>query len=316
MNSTNEVAETSTPANDLSNLSFTDYQKARRGEEVTQSAPVEKSTEQKPAKSEAAKTEEIEDLDDSDSEELEASKDSENEKPKKKGGFQRRIDKLNARYSAAQAEIERLKALAPKDAGQPKEVEKVEAKTADGKPNADNFETHAAYVEALTDWKIEQREKAALETKQKSDLETQFKEKLNSHYEREKSFSAKTPDYAETIKEFIELNPSVSTTLEQLIVESDIGPEIMYALANDEDTFKKINALSPLGIAREFGKLELKLSSKSSETKPEPKKLTTAPKPIEPVGKSTSGSVSKSLDDPNISFAEYERKRREQMKRR
>lgn len=316
MNSTNEVTDTATPANDLSNLSFTDYQKVRRGGEVT-TAPVEKSTEQKPANSEPAKAEENEDdLDESDSDELEASKDSENDKPKKKGGFQRRIDKLNARYSAAQAEIERLKALAPKDAGQPKAVENVDTKQADGKPDADNFETHAAYVEALTDWKIEQREKAALETKQKSDLETQYKEKLNSHYEREKSFSSKTPDYAETIKEFIELNPSVSTTLEQLIVESDIGPEIMYALANDDETFKKINALTPIGIAREFGKLELKLSSKPSETKPEPKKLTTAPKPIEPVGKSTSGSISKSLDDPNISFAEYERKRREQMKRR
>jgi hypothetical protein len=76
----------------------------------------------------------------------------------------------------------------------------------------------------------------------------------------------------------------------------------MYELASDLKEFKRINSLPPLAIAREIGKLELKLS-KPSEEKQEIKKTTNAPKPLTPVG-SKSAPVKKSPDE--MSQKEYE----------
>jgi len=85
-------------------------------------------------------------------------------------------------------------------------------------------------------------------------------------------------------------------------------------LAKDKAEFDRINSLNPIAAAKEFGKIESKISANSSEEKkPEPKKITKAPQPIVPVG-SKGGSASKSIDDPNISQKEYERLRREQMR--
>lgn len=321
---TNETTQTAPIANDISNpeLSFADYQLLRRGEKLQESSnPAPDKSEQKQSLDSGTKKTEVEDekddSEDVDSEELEASDDSEKDKPKKKGGFQRRIDKLNARYTTAQQEIEHWKKLALKDAGDSK-VDSVETKSVDahGKPNPDSYDTHAEYVEALTDWKIEQREKVGKEASQREKQQAEQNEIKKAHFEREQSFSKKTPDYADVIKEFVEINPPVSLTFENLLYSSDNGPQILYELAQNMDEFNRINSLSPIAVAKEFGKLEAKISSKPSEPKQEIKKTTSAPKPIEPVGKSSSGSIRKSINDPELPFSDYVRLRREQMKRK
>src|SRR5206468_5111195 len=110
---------------------------------------------------------ETEDAEDESGQDDEAGREQETEdqteaKPKKKGGFQRRIDKLNAAKAAAQQEADYWKRLAlEKGAGEPKKDQvdskaPATAQSNEGKPNPDNFDTHAEYVEALTDWKTEQ----------------------------------------------------------------------------------------------------------------------------------------------------------------
>lgn len=294
----------------------TETPKAEVKEEI-KSAPVNETEQNAATESETVETE-VEDgkdeSDDVDGDELDASDDSEKDKPKKKGGFQRRIDKLNARYATAQQEAEHWKQMALKNAGESKSEPIEQAKSVDvqGKPDPETFDTHAEYVEALTDWKIEQREKSVKETEQKSKLQAEQDNVRNAHYEREKSFADKTSDYKEVITELMESNPKVSVTFEQLLFTSENGPEILYELAKDMKEFERINSLSPIAAAREFGKIESKLSSKPSE-KQESKKTTKAPQPINPVG-SKGGSVSKSLDDPNLSQKEYEALRLKQMR--
>lgn len=298
--------------NEIDNMSFSDYEKMRKGIHVEAKAkPEPVKTEQKKAtESETVETDESEDESENDSDE------SVKDKPKKKGGFQKRIDKLNAQKAAALQEAEYWKSLASKkDAGETKQ-DKAESLKADGEPSPDDFETHSEYVKALTKWEIKQEKLASEEETKKSSLAKEFEEKRKSHFEREKSFSEKTEDYKEVIVELMESNPKVSVTFENLLIESDHGPEILYLLAKDPEEFERINSLSPLAIAREFGKLEAKISSKPSPEKQEIKKITKAPKPIEPVGNASTGSIKKSIDDPDLPFSDYERMRREQMKRR
>jgi hypothetical protein len=286
-------------------------------------APVEnKSPEQNEgSESETEQTEAkaVESKEDTESEnDSEESDDS--EKPKKKGGFQRRIDKLNAAKADAQREAEYWKQQALKSASESKKEDpKVESKavSGEGKPNPENFETHAEYVEALTDYKLEQRDKAAKEAAQKSQLQAEHEKALKAHYDREKAFIDKTDDYKDVVTELLDSKPSTSVSFEQLLVESENGPEILYMLAKDRKEFDRLNSLSPMAVAREFGKLEAIIAAKTSEpeNKPEPKKITKAPQPIAPVG-TKSGPVQKRIDDPNLSQSEYEKLRREQMKAR
>jgi hypothetical protein len=101
----------------------------------------------------------------------------------------------------------------------------------------------------------------------------------------------------------------------QVILESEVGPQLMYELAKNRDEALRIRELPPIAAARELGKIEARISSKAAATKPETKQVTSAPKPIAPIGSNSSASR-KSLDDPSLSFSDYVRMRREQEKRK
>lgn len=315
-------------------LTFTEYETLRRaGKPVPKdgvaSAPAAKADEQKhkSKESDPEETEEEEESDDaeaegeeSDDSEQEAKTDAKDaEKPKKKGGFQRRIDKLSARSAAAEqralaaeAELARLRSGEPSKA---KQVEQPKATDEAGKPKADDFETYAEYTEALTDWKLEQRERARTEAEAKTQFEREQQAVLKAHAERVKSFTEKTTDFMEQLENVDDI--PFSAAFQKEIVTSENGPELMYALAQDRAEYERLQKLGPTALARELGKFEAKLAlSKSSEAKkPEPKKITQAPKPPTPVGKSP-GKVEKSISDPDLSFSDYERLRRAQMRRK
>lgn len=312
-------------------LSFTEYETLRRGgtlpEASAPSEPVAKAPEQKESEESEtsekveAKEEENEPGDEDESHDDESEKPENIEKPKKKSGFQRRVDKLKAAKSQAQQEAEYWKREAlknqsatanGKEASSDSSKSIPSQKTQDGKPNPENFDTHAEYVEALTDWKVDQREKARDEKSLKERIESEHQKLVRTYNERKESFAAKTPDFDEVISE---VDIPISATVRQFILESENGPELAYALAKSPEEFARICKLSPLKAASELGKFEIKIQ-KAPASEKETKKLTKAPKPIEPVGTGSRGTIAKSIDDPNLSFSEYERLRREQMKRR
>lgn len=311
---TNEAVPTEPKSKSIAddNLSFADYQRLRRGEELPASEPEivkealkEEAEPDVPEESDEKETDDVSDKDD----------DSEKEKPKKKGGFQRRIDKLNARHTAAQQEIEHWKAMALKNAAsEPKADTKVESKAEanSDEPNPETFDTHTEYVKAITAWTVKKEAKAAKEAENKEKLAEESKTAIQAHLDREKSFKKNVKDYDDVVAEVDDILATPAVT--QAIVESDHGPELIYELAKNRAEFERINKLPPLAAARELGKLEAKFAT-SEEKQSEPTKLTKAPKPIEPVG-TGKGAVAKRLDDPNLSFAEFVKLRRETQRRR
>jgi hypothetical protein len=298
-------------------LTFSEYEAIRRGETVKAevaepAAPTSEGTSEQKESTESA-TEETAAKDDEQNEEAEGDEPEakEGEKPKKKGGFQRRIDKLNARNAQTASELEALRReLAElKSAG---EKPKTQATAPADKPKAEDFESHADYVDALTDWKIEQRESKAKAEAEQAKLAEQHNKLRTTHLERVQAFAAKTPDL-EDVTEDVSHIPH-SAAFESEILRSENGPELYYELAKTPAEFERIQKLSPMQVARELGKLEVKLAARAAEAKkPEPKKITQAPKPIAPVGKSAA-PVSK--DPEAMTFAEYERMRREQLRKR
>jgi Arc/MetJ-type ribon-helix-helix transcriptional regulator len=279
------------------------------------SAPAENQPEQNPSPEsdpEETEAEEAKDESEDESAQSEESNDAEKDKPKKKSGYQRRIDKLNARYSeerkAREALEHRLAQL--ERSGEPK-GEKVEAKApTDGEPNPDDFENHSDYVKAVIRWDREQADKTAKAEAEKQRLEREHAELHKSHFDREKSFAEKHDDYLDVISEIAEI--PISAAFEHIIVSSENGPELMYELAKNPKEFERLAALNPIALAREIGRIESRLTKAAEPPKVEPKKLTQAPKPIDPVGGSK-GSVQKSLSDPSLTQAEYEAIRRKQI---
>lgn len=284
-----------------------ELKKTPEQKETTDSDPVETEAEEASEESE----------DKLDLEGSDESEDSDKEKPKKKGGFQKKIDKLTARNTAAQQEVEYWKSMAlkEKNAGESKEDLNVEKKSeVNGKPSADDFETHSEYVEAITDWKVDQKDKVKQQEAEKSKLLGEQEKIYQSHSQRVKAFAEKNEDFQDVIESVDDV--MASPAVEDIIVSSENGPELMYELAKNRDEYERICKLSPIAAAREIGKIEARLAPNSSEEKkPEPKKLTNAPKPIGIVGGSK-GVVRKSIDDPDISQADYERLRAEQTKKR
>lgn len=233
----------------------------------------------------------------------------------KKNGFQRRVDKLNGRVTAAQQEAEFWKQQALKGASEskPSAVETKPA-TAEGKPNPDKFDTHAEYVEALTDWKTDQKFNEREQKAEKARLEAKHGEVVQSYSQRAKAFGEKNPDFAEVLSDVDDIQ--ISPALREIIISSENGPQLAYELAKNREEYARVCKLPPLAAAREMGKLESRLTPASEKN--ETKKITNASKPLEPVGGGGKGAVKKSIEEiaSTGSQAEYEAARRAEIKKR
>lgn len=283
------------------------------------------SEESDPSETEEAGNENEDPADESESESSDEDmpKDSAKDKPKAKSGFKRRIDKLSREKSQALQEADFWKREALKHRGATElkaDATESKAKTPEnGKPKPEDFDSHADWVEAVADWKADQKVEAKLkereEKAEKAKLQSDQEKVEASFRERVNAFAEKTEDWGEVLESVDDV--PVSLSVQQLLVSSENGPELMYELAKNRAEFERINALPPLAAARELGRFESKLtsSSRSSEAKPEQKTITKAPKPLDPVG-GKGGKVRKTIYDPSLTQAEYEELRAEQERKR
>lgn len=279
---------------------------------VEKSASAEKSDET-PEVSDTAET----DLDESQDAELsptdegddEETKDA--EKPKKKGGFQKRIERFQKQLSQKDQEIEYLRKVAF-EAG--KTATKADQKEPDkkievlGKPKADSFDSHEDYVDALTDWKIEQREKANEQKAKENQVRTEFQKKGEAFQTRIAEFKKSASDFDELMED---VSIDVPVHVQEIFLTSENGPALMYELAKNQKELERISKLSPMSAALEMGKIEAKFTKSSDSSTPT--KTTKAPEPIKTVG-SKGGSIKKSIDDPSLTQREFEKLREAQIK--
>ncbi len=281
-------------------------------------APKEKVVEQKkPVES----TDDETDVDDESTELATAGEEDEVEdktepeiKPKKKGGFQKKLERKDQELSVKDQRIKALEAELLN-----KKPEKTDSKEPviygnAKKPVADDYDTHEQFVEALTDFKIEQKELKKEADKTRSDQESEIKKVGESYQSKLKEFKKITPDFDEVLLEIDDLK--MVDAFSSAVIMSDIAPEIMYYLAKNPELAEKINGMTAFNIAKEIGKIELKLekaavAAEADDEKEEKTTTTKAPAPIKPVG-SKGSAVPKKIDDPSLSQSEYEALRRKQ----
>lgn len=250
---------------------------------------------------------EDEETETADESEEEESKDD-TSKPKKKGGFKKRIERFQKQLSEKDQELAywKDKALQGSKGDKPEQKPEIEAKS-EAKPKVDDFDSIEEYTEALTDWKISQKQKEferkEIETKAKAEFKNQF----DSFQSKVAEFSKTQDDFNEVIEDVDDIPLSVG--LQESILTSDVGPQVMYELAKNREELERINRLSPIAQAREIGKIEARLSGKPSDKKEA--KVSKAPAPVSPVG--TKGSLKTTKSPDEMTFQEY-KKWREQNK--
>ena len=234
----------------------------------------------------------------------------ETDEPKKqKRGFAKRIERFNQKLSAKEAEIEYWKQVALKAGVQesPQPAQQVATGT---KPKIQDYPDLETYTEALTDWKLQQ----SLSQVQQ---QTAIMQTAKTYEARLEQFKQTARDFDDVMTEFVEDygNMNVPEVI-QVAMESDVGPQLAYHLAKNTNEFERIAKLPPHRRLLELGKLEDKISAQSQKSAPvrETKKISEAPKPVQPV-RGTGKVDSLDLSDPNISYSEWLKRREASLKR-
>jgi hypothetical protein len=168
------------------------------------------------------------------------------------------------------------------------------------KPDRFEFDDEDKYIEALTNWTIEARERAQRSESIKSMNEAKAAEDKAVYESNQARFLEKVEEASKAIPDIKKALENVyldtDNVMLQVIHESPLGAEIAYYLAKNEKTARDIAILNPLGIARELGKLEIQIAADKTR-----KLNTNAPTPITPVGGKGGGAV----DYSNETTAQY-----------
>lgn len=136
-------------------------------------------------------------------------------------------------------------------------------------PNPADYKNAVEYAEAKAEYLYNQRVT-------QHEQQKQFDTTVSTHLSREEQAREEYDDYDD-----VALADDLPVTQEMalVIVESEIGPKVLYWLGQNPREAARISQLSPLAQAREIGKIEAALS-----VNPPVKKVSQAPDPIRPVG--------------------------------
>lgn len=213
------------------------------------------------------------------------------EEKKQNPKLEKRFSELTKQREEARKEAQREREAREALESRIKELEgKAELKPVEEnvKPQPSQFNDAFEYAEALAEWSAEQailnREKAEADRKAQEE-----RQKLaESWKQREAAIKADLPDYDEMIASAADVQ--VNDVIRDAIIESDVGPRILYHLAENPELVDALNSSSPIKALREIGKLEAKFEAKATtkeakteaEQKPQVAR-SKAPAPITPI---------------------------------
>lgn len=260
----------------------------------------------------------------------EATANANEETRKKPKGLEKRFSELTSARDAEKARADALEkrladlenAANEKRAPEPDAVPKDEFHIA--RPKVDNFKTYDDYMEALADWKMEKRDFDRAQDVYVKEVRQKQVEVVQTWETREKATKDRVEGYDQLVdKDFIQAFAGVdakgrktagiaSPEAMTLLLESNVGPDLLYELAEDDEKLAKFKSMSPARQCAYLGRLEDKYEAADEKTA----KVTKAPPPSKslPKGKAV---ASKSIDPRNgpLSFADYKEWRKQQTKR-
>lgn len=169
------------------------------------------------------------------------------------------------------------------------------------KPTPDKFDDYGAYVEALTDWKTDEKLKVTLEARDKQQTEKEQTETRQSTWQQRKAEAAKAIPDLDAVLSASEVPLSLNVQAE--LLDSEFGPQIAYHLDKHPELAEKLNGMTETQVAREIGRLEATMTAPAPVVEGEPPadppepapvveaKVTKAPPPVKPIGQGRSTAI-------------------------
>ena len=181
-----------------------------------------------------------------------------------------------ARQEAAR-ERQAREALEQRLAALEKQSQPQQAVSADQEPQPSQFNDAFEYAKALAEYTADKRI-AEMKQEEAKAKEAQERQKVIDQWtQKVQKAKADLPDFDDIVASS---EVVVNDDIRDAILESDVGPQILYHLAENDEIAKKIAGLSPKQALREIGKLEARFE-KTEESKPVAKSK--APAPISPI---------------------------------
>lgn len=215
--------------------------------------------------------------------------------------LEKRFSELTRQRKEAEAKVKELEErLAARESNQAP----IQAPESNQKPSPDSYKDAFEYAEALAQWSAENAlAKRDQEVKQK-EVEAKRATVIQTWQQKLDATKAEIPDYEVMVSSS---SMSVNDTVRDAIVESDVGPRILYELASNDELAEKLSNLTTAGALKLIGKLEAQFEKTEEPAKAERKTVAAkskAPEPIRPL-RSTGGVAEVSLDGNDIPYQQW-----------
>jgi len=169
----------------------------------------------------------------------------------------------------------------------------------DEKPRPDQFVDAFEYAEALADWSAENAVMRARQEDVEKMKQAERAKVIDTWNKKLEATKSELPDFDDMVASS---DVVVSDQVRDAILESDVGPRILYHLAENQDLAEKISKSSLSSALREIGKLEAKFE-KTEPVKSVAQK-SKAPAPISPIKAGTSEQAI-ITDTDKMTYSQY-----------
>ena len=233
--------------------------------------------------------------------------------------LQAELDAIRAAANVARPPTPPVKPIAPTPPGedkievapryrQPDVSPNVAQPPSAGRPTQDDFETYEQFQEALVDWKVNLR----LTERDASDRERIERESVNrareksvaAHTARIDAFRQEHDDFDAVVEQG--KNLPMTAPMQDSVMNSDMGPAVMYHRWRVPEECDRIAALPPMVAIREMGKLEARIEAAQTGPVSSAASVTQAPRPIKPVG---GGATASTVPLDQMDYQSYRRAR-------
>lgn len=250
--------------------------------------------------SEAAPSAEPQEVDNGQSEPVEASEEATTTEDRKRNPkLEIRFEKITKQREEARAEAQRerearesleAKVRELESRNQPQKVEAAE------EPRPEQFTDMYEYAKALTDYKVDQRLSEEKQKEALAKVEAQRQQVINTWAKRVESAKAEMPDFEAMVGS---ADVVVSNEVRDAIFESDVGPQVLYHLAENPEIAEKLQGMTVTSALRTIGRLEAQFAKAETQTKPVVGK-SKAPAPINPIRSAANGRDVNLTSDGNF----------------
>ena len=206
--------------------------------------------------------------------------------------------KLEKRFSeiTKQREAARAEAQTEREARQQLESklrdyeERAKPKTeskSDEEPQPNQFSDMYEYAKALTDYRVDQRMNEEKQKEVQAKVQAERDKVINTWAKRVESAKSEMPDFEDMVGS---ADVAVSNEVRDAIFESEVGPRILYHLAENPEIAEKLAGMTLTRALATIGKLEGQFEKVEPQTKPTVGR-SKAPAPINPIKASANGPV-------------------------